>query len=125
MKEGGGLHFGGFVGYSATEQRLASLSHRVLVDTWALLTVRKRNVQLEKSALPKCLRLSGDTTLPSLQIERALGGSVWFGVKSERVVAPPLLSVNFYIHSQLLEEARSVRPHRGHMQCYQTRTSPL
>lgn len=55
-------------------------------------TIRKYDAELEEAALPECFILAWYSTLPVLQVENALSVALRFCVKSERVIAPPLLA---------------------------------
>lgn len=50
-------------------------------------------MQLELAALPDCVFLARNSTLPDLHVQHTLGVLLGFGPEAERVVFPPLLSV--------------------------------
>ena len=56
-------------------------------------TVGESHDQLEQATLPDCVRLSGNATLPNLQIEHTLSVLLRPGVEAEGMVLAPLLAV--------------------------------
>lgn len=59
----------------------------------ARLTVGESDIEFEHPSLPDRILLSGDSTLPFLQVQDALSVAVGFRIEAERVVTTPLLSV--------------------------------
>lgn len=59
----------------------------------AKLTFREYHIQLERSALPKGVLLSGNGAFPVLQIKGSLAGAMGLCDEPERVIASPLLSI--------------------------------
>jgi hypothetical protein len=55
--------------------------------------IRKRDIQLEQTALPQSLGLSRNTAFPTLQIKDTVGVSMRPGVEPKRVVSSPLFSL--------------------------------
>lgn len=80
------LHFGGLVGYSRRSVNISIALGR------CLLTIRESHLHFEKSTFPKRVGLARNRTLPSLQVEAALGIACGLCDKSEWVIATPLLS---------------------------------
>lgn len=58
-----------------------------------MLTIRKCNLEFEKSTFPYRLLLAWDAAFPFLEVHHALGVAHWFCEKAEGVVASPLLPV--------------------------------
>jgi hypothetical protein len=65
-------------------------AHRICGQT--KLTIREYHFKLKQSAFPQSLGLSGNAAVPTLEVKGTLGGPLWFRIKSERVVASPLLA---------------------------------
>ena len=57
-----------------------------------LLTVRECHHELELPILPNSLLLSGNTTLPHLEIKHTLGVSLRLRIKAKGMILTPLLS---------------------------------
>lgn len=64
----------------------------------------KSDVQLELAALPDCVFLARNSTLPDLHVQHTLGVLLGFGPEAERVVFPPLLSL---LNQTVLAECRT------------------
>ena len=82
-------HFGGFVGYSVKQGLVSSVEERVELGSGH--TIREDHIKLEQTALPVRLFLAWNATLPSLEVESAVGTLARAREKPKRVVFSPLL----------------------------------
>ena len=60
-------------------------------------TIGKRNSNLEKSSLPRCLLLARHAAFPHLEVEGAFGVLDGFGEEAEGVVFAPLFAVRMAV----------------------------
>lgn len=92
------------VGYSgSTKDRLHQYWDRRV--ECAPLTIWEDHVQLENTAIPQGILLSGHGTLPALQVQSALRSLLGLCDKAEGVITAPLLAVRSTVVSAFLAKA--------------------
>lgn len=104
VKDTENVHFGGFVGYSILHENkkkfspppapIISSAPHLEPSAGYQHTIRKRDIQLEQTTLPHCLRFTRNPAFPALQIQHTLGGSMRSGVETERMIPSPLLPMS-------------------------------
>lgn len=88
----GGVHLGGFVGYSARRNVSQLYGAKVGLLVGASLTVRKLHGELEQAALPDSLFFARNTALPVLQIKNTLNVARRSCIESKRRIFAPELA---------------------------------
>lgn len=73
--------------------RSTGVSSRLTLRRLGRVLLRENQRQLVKTALPESLFLAGNTTLPFLEVEYAIGSALGLGKESERMIFAPELSV--------------------------------